>query len=312
MHRNIDRLCAIWEAIHQDDSPGREQTWVTKTPSPGTWAIKKGDLDSTTPLYPFRHATSGPKGDPNYPNGFFTSNTVKRTESFGYSYPEISGIKYPLSSDGRRALGQRMEQQYRVPFTALRLSANKVETAGQDLLPQAALLRQFSDKHIQATSMEKANVMANLPDQKTLLQASLAPSKPVLRDILHDNNKYLEWLIDVKAEKHSLRGKYSVHFFLGDVQEDNAYLWPASPYYVGSFAPMGQDSETGCAKCKQEQSERLQVTGQIPLTLALMERYLAQLIPDLSVATVVDFLTKNLHWRVRLVSADSKVKTTVG
>lgn len=46
----------------------------------------------------------------------------------------------------------------------------------------------------------------------------------------------------------------------------------------------------------------MEVTGQIPLTLALTERYLAQMIPDLRAETVVPYMTKNLHWRVEAVS----------
>jgi hypothetical protein len=57
---------------------------------------------------------------------------------------------------------------------------------------------------------------------------------------------------------------------------DNVALWPFSPNHVGTFATLGQGDQTACAKCQQGQADRTQVTGQIPLTLALTERYLAQ------------------------------------
>ena len=42
---------------------------------------------------------------------------------------------------------------------------------------------------------------------------------------------------------------------------------------------------------------------QIPLTIALIERYLAGIIDDLSEQSVVPYLTENLHWRVTQVNS---------
>lgn len=269
----------------------------------GTWAIAAGKVDGDTPLYPFRRTTNkvgagagAAKAD------FFTSNGVKGTKQFGYTYPELAGLNLPFTSDTDRTnLGNRIGALYSTAVKSFRMSINKDTTAGEDMLMKSALVKQFTENDVPATTAEMISAIPNLPDQQTLLQASNESNKPVLRDLV-PNNKYLEWLIDIKAEKHSLGGAYSVHFFLGDVQETNVYLWPLSPYHVGTFVPFGQGETTGCAKCQQEQSDHLQITGQIPLTIALMERYLAQIIPNMDEATVVDFLTKNLHWRVELVS----------
>ena len=64
------------------------------------------------------------------------------------------------------------------------------------------------------------------------------------------------------------------------------------------FSALGQGSETGCEKCKVDQAERIEVTGQIPLTLALVERYQAGLVDNLTPGDVEPYLAQNLHWRV--------------
>ena len=159
----------------------------------------------------------------------------------------------------------------------------------------------MADSKATANAAKTVQLGSETPKAQSLLQTSLEPSKPMLKD-LAPKNKYLEWLINLKAEKHTLNGDFTVHAFLGPVPEDQVSLWPLSAYHVGTFAPLGQAHDTGCIKCRKGQRDHLQVTGQIPLTIALIERYLAQLIPDLSVDTVVPYLTENLHWRVESVS----------
>ena len=109
-------------------------------------------------------------------------------------------------------------------------------------------------------------------------------------------------MTNIKAQKHTLGGAYSVHVFLGPVDEENVALWPAAPTHVGTFAPLGRSSETSCGKCQQDQRDHTEITSQIPLTMALVERYLAGQLRDLTEATVVPYLTQNLHWRVAKVS----------
>ena len=134
------------------------------------------------------------------------------------------------------------------------------------------------------------------------------PSDAVLtlpaRDINHlaPDGKYLEWITNLRALKHGLGGSFSVHIFLGDFQRDNPSSWPFDPNHVGSFTVLGDSADTGCGKCQQDHHSNLQITGQIPLTIALAERYLAHHLNDLTPNSVVPYLQKNLHWRVTLVS----------
>ena len=165
------------------------------------------------------------------------------------------------------------------------------------MLPRAHILKQITKEKIPATAEKFQSLIQALPPHKDLLQTSLQPSKPILKDLAPDN-KYLEWLTNIRAEKHTLDGAYTVHVFLGPAEEQNTALWPSAPTHVGTFAPLGQASDTGCSKCQADQRDRTKVTGQVPLTIALIERYLAGIIDDLSEQSVIPYLKENLHWRV--------------
>ena len=191
----------------------------------------------------------------------------------------------------------RLNKIYPPPAKLIRQSRLDIKTAGQELLPRAHILKQITKEEIPATVENFESLVQALPPSEDLLRTSLQPSKPVLKDLAQDD-KYLEWLTNISAEKHTLNGDYAVHVFLGPAQEQNTALWPSAPTHVGTFAPLGQPSDTGCGKCQADQRDQLQVTGQIPLTIALIERYLAGIIDDLSEQSVIPYLTEHLHWRV--------------
>ena len=258
----------------------------------GSFATKPGDDETIdTPLYPFR---------PNV-DSWYNSKMVKRTESFGYTYPETAGLKYPTTPADKTALMKIIGNIYEPLPKLIRQSKEQKRDAGEDLLPQAYVVKEIEVKEVPATVAQLESLSEHMPKIESLLETSLEPGKPVLRDLAPEN-KYLEWITNIKAEKHTLDGGYSVHVFLGPADDEtNVALWPASPSHVGTFAPLGQSSTTGCGKCQDDQRDHTQVTSQIPLTIALVERYLGGLIPDLSEESVVPYLTKYLHWRVSKV-----------
>lgn len=93
-----------------------------------------------------------------------------------------------------------------------------------------------------------------------------------------------------------------MHVFLGEFDRDDPASWLSTENKVGSFNVLGDVEDTGCGKCKNDRDRRLQVTGQVPLTLALAERYLAGQLDGLTPEAVIPFLQTHLHWRVTLVS----------
>lgn len=123
------------------------------------------------------------------------------------------------------------------------------------------------------------------------------------RDItdLSTNGKYLEWIVNVKVEKHCLGGTFSVHIFLGEFERDDPSAWRSTENKVGSFNVLGDSENTGCGKCNNDRQRQLVVTGQVPLTLALAERYLAGQLANLKPEGVIPYLQTHLHWRVTFV-----------
>lgn len=260
-----------------------------------------------TPLWPFRKSIDGK-------TPWWNSIDAKRTEPFGYVYPETAGWQYPPTESARADLIAKIDNLYvNLPFS-VKMSMQKKTNAGQEFLPQAALLKtlaaekdnakisaQEAEPMSQITLMQKID--AELPDNDTLVEQYSGEDKPYLRHLLDSDNSYREWLVNVKAEKHALGGQAIVHFFLGDPPPaELAKIWPYSPYHVGAFVPLGSNDRTACANCQQGQADKIEVTGQIPLTVALAERYVNGTIPNLSVDAVEDYLSKNLKWRVVLVS----------
>ncbi|USW56418.1 Putative tyrosinase copper-binding domain, di-copper centre-containing domain superfamily, tyosinase [Septoria linicola] len=292
-HCNIDRLFALWQGLRED--PQNKDTWVTDQNA--SWTFMRQDLEKpdsdSTPLYPFKYI------DPRDRSlKWYTSAQTHNIEDFNYTYEELSGLQSLSLAARRSKLIPIIGALYPQPGDDVSASFANVETAGARMLPQAKMIQTFAQEPIVATASQALEVVAALPEPQVLLQESLQPEKPFLRDLADKDHKFLDWIVNVKGEKHALDGKYAVYLFLGPVQEDDVELWPISPHFVGLFAPFGQSATTGCGKCQQAQREQVEVTGQIPLTVALTERYIAQLIPDLSVNTIVPYLQKNLHWRV--------------
>lgn len=96
-----------------------------------------------------------------------------------------------------------------------------------------------------------------------------------------------------------------MHVFLGNFNRDDSISWNSASNKVGSVNVLGDSLDTGCEKCQDDQENGLAVTGQVPLTLALVERYLAGFLDNLSVEAVIPYLQQNLHWRISLVSFQS-------
>lgn len=268
---------------------------IPHKPRNGNWAHNPDqDENIDTNLYPFRSGVTQ--------NPWYTSKTAKRAESFGYTYPETASLTYSetdgsTTEDARRKLRKNLIEIYNPPAEKIRQSRLGNFTAGQELLPSAHVLSQIKAEKIPATVEKFESLVQALPKHEELLNTYRKPLQN-----LAPGNKYLEWLTNIRAEKHALDGAYTVHIFLGPTDEENTALWPSAPTHVGTFAPLGQPSDTRCGKCQEDQRNHVKVTSQIPLTTALIERYLAGIIDNLSEESVIPYLTQHLHWRATKVS----------
>ncbi|KAF6812602.1 hypothetical protein CMUS01_13023 [Colletotrichum musicola] len=75
-HANIDRLIAMWQAIHYND-----KTQTQTIPSPALFATAANTpITADSPLKPFFRDAAG---------NFHTGRTASDIKTFGYSYPEI-------------------------------------------------------------------------------------------------------------------------------------------------------------------------------------------------------------------------------
>lgn len=102
--------------------------------------------------------------------------------------------------------------------------------------------------------------------------------------------------------KHSLQQTYRVHVFLGDF-DPSTRTWHTAQNLVGTFVVLGKNpGTTGCGKCKDDSEKQVAVTGTIPLTAALIQAVKDGQLGGLEKEQVIPWLTKELHWRVTLVS----------
>ena len=266
--------------------------------SEGTRVIAGGAKQKAdTPLAPFNASE--------VINDFWTSAAAKDTKKFGHVYPETRDWVYKDAA----AIKSRLRSLYNYGSLSTMLNEPSIKSnivsrarlhslAAQIPLPTPTLesVQTDGDKILKETQQKAAS--DKVPEAIAQKAASVKiPTDRDLKNLVIDN-KYLEWLVDIKAEKHANDGNVVVHVFLADPQDEKPALYIFNHDHVAAFSTLGQGRETGCEKCKVDQAERIEVTGQIPLTLALVERYQAGLLDGLTPEVVEPYLAKNLHWRV--------------
>ncbi|ETS78584.1 hypothetical protein PFICI_10646 [Pestalotiopsis fici W106-1] len=308
-HTNVDRLFAIWQALHDD--PGNTATYVTPRPAAeGNFYTRAGSTESAaTPLMPF---VEFPGGSPTSGGTFWTSEGVRSTKTFGYVYPETQDWLFPRRED----IAQELRRLYQSASLA-----NILASTGAAFDASVKNLKTRAEAHVAATvkapaiakpsaSPEITIQTEQVPEQVPVAAtpppaaASSTPSKPQedrdIKKLVGNDHKYLEWLVNIRAEKAELDGNYVVHVFLGDPDDAAPMLYPTNHGHVGVVATFGQDADTACENCQKGRAEGLRITGQVPLTIALAERYLAGLLDSLRPEHVVPYLQTHLHWRVTL------------
>ena len=348
--RNIDRLCAMWQAINPN-------TFVTgQAASQDTVTTAEGTIENVrTPLTPFWKT----------PDEFYDSSDVRGTERFGNAYPETQPWNFQSTREYQASVRTAFRNLYGGSNLAFILASNQggaLRTGPQIQLPQAGrsgsrLQRPFQVSAMVVPSVKHGHDSKQLPlrdsgptnhgkghdnskDAKVPQNTkdtgkdtessrrdqgegahepehhgqsrearddlrSLLTLRWLVRDLkdLAPHGKYLEWITNLKVQKHALDGTFFVHVFLGEFNREDPLAWRSDPNLVGTFSILGETVGTGCKKCQKDREDQLQITGQVPLTLALAERYLAGQIENLTPEKVVPYLQTNLHWRVAAVSS---------
>lgn len=193
---------------------------------------------------------------------YWTAASVRSTETFGYTYPELVG---------------------NVNVSAVKAAINSLygSSAGSSGLSRRALTaRSAQDREVPET-VSGAQV-ENVPDE-----------------VEHGKNR--QYLANILSQKFALNGSYGIYLFMGDF-DDTPSAWATSPNLVGTHAVFGGLFTVDAATSPQSQSAEtkpaIQVTGSMPLTSMLIAKAETGELAGMAPETVEDYLTDNLHWRV--------------
>src|SRR5262245_19887291 len=111
--RNVDRLHAIYQAVHPD-------RWIEPSKVVGTgnfWIPDGTTVDPTWQLQPFWKDGQS----------FYTSNDVHDTAVFGYAYPETQAWNYASQDEWRAAVNSSVAQLYS-PSARAMLNSNSASS----------------------------------------------------------------------------------------------------------------------------------------------------------------------------------------
>ena len=139
--RNIDRLCAMWQAINPN-------TYVTgQASSQPTLTTEEGTIENVrTPLTPFWKN----------PDEFYTSTDVRRTERFGNAYLETQPWNFESTRDYQASVRTAFRNLYggsNLAFILASAQGGALSTGPQIQLPQANQSRSGLQRPLQVSAM---------------------------------------------------------------------------------------------------------------------------------------------------------------
>lgn len=183
-HTNIDRLFAMWQAINPE-------SYVVPTVNVlGTYAQPRGSVESAdSNLLPF-HFDNGTE--------FWTSNSVRSTRVFGYTYPEVADWNVTQATLANN----------------VRTSVNRLYNSAVDDSPSK------QERVVPPVNREFSRLK-----QKT----------PHVASTLHNHTRERQWTITVEVQRFASRGPFFIDFFIG-APPLNPVAWSTAPNLVGSHA----------------------------------------------------------------------------
>ncbi|KAH8880045.1 tyrosinase-domain-containing protein [Thozetella sp. PMI_491] len=279
-HTNVDRLWAIWQGLNPD-------AFITPQPAPYPtfWAERGDSQTADSPLVPFWDQTG---------SSFWTSNQVKDSSIFGYAYPETQKWKYANTDDYQTSIRQAVVRLY-----GGNVFSNFIQTIASQMHPAGvegnAGLAAPAGKQLQQPLKGEENGKA--VQSSGPIPAALAHLAP--------NNKYSEWIVNVRALKHGLGQSFRILVFLGDFSPDSS-TWNSEPNCVGRVSILGRSPATACGKCQHDRNTNLVVSGTVPLTSALLQDIVEGRLRSLEPADVVPYLRENLTVKATLFSGQER------
>ncbi|KAL2145943.1 hypothetical protein VTI28DRAFT_5817 [Corynascus sepedonium] len=263
-HCMVDRILALWQAIHPN-------SWVSSSQAPlDTYTIRRGQpINSSTALTPFFLSDNGT---------FWTSDSVRDHTRFGYSYTEL--LQGPVATQIR----------------TIKRTINRMYGSSS---PASLFLEKLRAQGAQGggTGSSRTSHEAKTPHH-TLIESRIFAAGG-------NGDRYHEWIVNVRVEPGKNRAvtsggdgvrASSISFFFGDI----------SPARLSEEAHVGTMGIFTAAHLSSQHDttsrvHEMTVTGNVPLTAALVKKITDGELAGLTPQHVVPYLKRNLKMVVRVV-----------
>ncbi|KAF1983552.1 Di-copper centre-containing protein [Aulographum hederae CBS 113979] len=301
-HCMVDRAYALYQALNPNE-------WIEPMAQPQSsfWYNTGFMADANTQLKPFHSSASGE---------FWTSNTARYTETFGYTYPE-------LQNGNLSALRAAINSLYG-PNPSV-VAANPAVRRDTTRVKPSDDASSFSSASSELTFFGPWTHKRPSGDVSTSSSSSSSRQGGANYNNGTETTLDRDYMINTRMLKGALDQSYTIFFFLGDFTADPAG-WATEASMVGMKGVLGSSTNSGMPGVGEGDGNgnggkardggrgwngnrangrtTVDVVGAIPLTRKLLRRYAQGMLMGLGDETVVGYLKRELHWRVR--GADGK------
>ncbi len=263
-HTMADRILALWQRLHPE-------SWVPQQviTSPSFTISNGTEVNTTTPLAPFY---SNANGD------FWTSETARYTEAFGYTYAEVQGLSgaadWETSQRNQARLSATINQLYGTSSMSTILR-NRRRSFEQESRP-SWFKGLFTRRNSQGATSVLGRASLSTADLDEPFPAMYA--KPIC---------YTEWLANIRADNEALNGSFSICFFLGDPPDDFT-MWKFAENFVGTMGVFSMNHS----------GSNNRISGTVPLTSSIAKAVTPATLKALTVDEIQEYLMENLQFRV--------------
>ncbi|KAK4690189.1 hypothetical protein P7C71_g6534, partial [Lecanoromycetidae sp. Uapishka_2] len=242
-HANVDRLLAIWQAIHPDSYTTPEVNTV------GTQTIAPGTIDDiNSPLTPFHSDNAGT---------LYTSATVRSTRTFGYTYPEV--IDWNVNAT-------QLSSNVRANVNKLYNPTGSIsQTKPRSLKPRLSNAT-HSYPYMNSTTTDY-QYFVNIRLDKYVPSPYLSLLLPNLSSSFPTSPPPTDEPILMYIRRSSLSCPFFIHFFLGP-PPPSPQTWPSAPNLIASHSVLYYPSTSTSLNTTAANT----AYGQIPLNHALVSR----------------------------------------
>ncbi|KAL8832127.1 MAG: hypothetical protein Q9191_000449 [Dirinaria sp. TL-2023a] len=279
-HCNIDRLLAMWQDLYDS----KYLQWLNGK-----------DPGATAALAPFHMNDHGKLYD--------SASCSDQRQNLGYTYPDLQ-----VWLEEYKTGGVFDKQKYQTKLrTAIEL---KYSTTGKFALqlPENERIATIHMSNMTAENLATEHFPPLLIQKAERIKVEHPEPIAPLQDIWYAN----DYVVDVVYDRFAIGGyPYHIRLFLGDVPpEGHSLSFGDTPTQVGHIynfsGPMNARGATaeGCENCKAQYEKHALSAGQIVLTDYLVEDIIKErqqrglTLASLSRSEVIEYLRKNLHWRI--------------